>query len=339
MKCDRVVSLVAVVVALLLLWPALNSALTPVSRTITVDRDGGGDFTSVQSAVDYVPDGNQAWVRIHVRAGSYTEKVTIPAEKGYILLEGDGSWNTDINFNDYAGANVRRRRYTSPTYQSATFTVLADNFVAQNIAFKNTHNAYDKVNKSQAVAALVRGDRNAFYDCAFHGFQDTLCDDLGRHYFSRCYIEGGIDFIFGYAQSIYDGCTIVSNMPPSHRHNRPGSITAHGRVHASDPGGFVFKGGEVRGTGRQYLGRAWNKYATVVYYHVNMSSVVVPLGWASWNAGDDTSDVVFAEVGCTGPGSNVTGRVPWEKQLSDAEVDKLVDMSYIDDGWLDEQPQ
>uniref|UniRef100_A0A8R7PB65 pectinesterase n=2 Tax=Triticum urartu TaxID=4572 RepID=A0A8R7PB65_TRIUA len=278
-----VVSLVAVVVVLLLRWPALSSAQAPVSRTITVDSQGGGDFWSVQSAVNLVPDGNREWVRIHVRAGSYTEKVIIPEEKGFILLEGDGSSNTDINFNDYAGAHVRSRGETSPTYQSATFTVLADDFIARNIAFKNTHNAHDKINKSQAVAALVRGDRNSFYGCAFHSFQDTLCDDLGRHYFSDCFIEGGIDFIFGYSQSIYDACTIVSNMPPSYG-EKPGSVTAHGRVDASAPGGFVFKGGEVRGTGRQYLGRAWNVYATVVYYHVNMSSIIVPQGWQAWKA-------------------------------------------------------
>ncbi|XP_048560503.1 probable pectinesterase 66 [Triticum urartu] len=337
MEHHRVVSLVAVVVVLLLRWPALSSAQAPVSRTITVDSQGGGDFWSVQSAVNLVPDGNREWVRIHVRAGSYTEKVIIPEEKGFILLEGDGSSNTDINFNDYAGAHVRSRGETSPTYQSATFTVLADDFIARNIAFKNTHNAHDKINKSQAVAALVRGDRNSFYGCAFHSFQDTLCDDLGRHYFSDCFIEGGIDFIFGYSQSIYDACTIVSNMPPSYG-EKPGSVTAHGRVDASAPGGFVFKGGEVRGTGRQYLGRAWNVYATVVYYHVNMSSIIVPQGWQAWKADGETNDVVFAEVGCTGPGSNMTERVPWEKQLSEVEVEKFVDMSYIDDGWIGEQP-
>ena len=93
-----------------------------------------------------------------------------------------------------------------------------------------------------AVAFLMDGDKGAFYDCAFHGFQDTLCDLMGRHYFRRCLVEGGVDFIFGYGQSIYDGCTIVSNMPPSYGQN-PGSVTAHGRIDASDPGGFVFKGG------------------------------------------------------------------------------------------------
>ena len=69
MECHRAVSLVVLV--LLLRWPALSSAWAPVSRTITVDKKGRGDFRSVQPAVDSVPDGNREWVKILVRAGHY----------------------------------------------------------------------------------------------------------------------------------------------------------------------------------------------------------------------------------------------------------------------------
>ena len=55
----------------LLRWPVLSSASVPVSRTITVDSKGGGDFRRIQAAVNLVPDGNREWVRIHVRAGRY----------------------------------------------------------------------------------------------------------------------------------------------------------------------------------------------------------------------------------------------------------------------------
>jgi len=70
--------------------------------------------------------------------------VSIPKQKGYILLEGDGSSTTDISFDAHAHAGIDdimgRPNVTvdeqSPTFQSATFTVLADNFVARGIAFK-----------------------------------------------------------------------------------------------------------------------------------------------------------------------------------------------------------
>ena len=56
---------------------------------------------------------------------------------------------------------------------------------------------------AQAVALRVSGDKSAFYNCRILGFQDTLLDDQGRHFFKDCYVEGTVDFIFGDAKSIY----------------------------------------------------------------------------------------------------------------------------------------
>ena len=56
----------------------------------------------------------------------------------------------------------------------------------------------------RALAARIYGDKSSFYECGFVGFQDTLWDVSGRHYFKNCYIEGGVDFIWGNGQSIYE---------------------------------------------------------------------------------------------------------------------------------------
>lgn len=50
------------------------------------------------------------------------------------------------------------------------------------------------------------------------------------------------------------------------------------------------------------------------------------------------SSVTFAEVECTGPGSEMGRRVDWEKRLSEDEVQRFVDIKFIDDGWLSNQP-
>ena len=56
---------------------------------------------------------------------------------------------------------------------------------------------------AQAVAMRIAGDMAAFYGCGFVSSQDTLLDELGRHYFSDCYIVGNIDVIWGNGQSLY----------------------------------------------------------------------------------------------------------------------------------------
>jgi hypothetical protein len=146
-----------VVLLLLLRWAAVQTlALAPVAWTITVDQRGGGQYTTVQAAVNAVPDGNFQWVRIHVRQGSYWEKVTIPSQKGFIFLEGDGSWTTDISFNVHAydAPNNVTDDYSS-TYNSATFTVQADNFIARNIAFKVSTLSVSNYEKSVLATPYV----------------------------------------------------------------------------------------------------------------------------------------------------------------------------------------
>lgn len=107
----------------------------------------------------------------------------------------------------------------------------------------------------------------------------------GPALFRGCQVRGAVDFVFGFGQSIYEDCALVSDMPPG---PQPGWVTAHARGGAGSPGGLVFKGGAVQaagaGQGQTFLGRAWNAFAAVVFYHTRMDGVVVPQGWQAWNA-------------------------------------------------------
>ena len=60
-----------------------------------------------------------------------------------------------------------------------------------------------KRDDQQAVAMRISGDKATFHNCRFIGYQDTLCDFVGRHLFKDCYVEGTVDFIFGDGQSLY----------------------------------------------------------------------------------------------------------------------------------------
>ncbi|KAM0833979.1 hypothetical protein ACQ4PT_063919 [Festuca glaucescens] len=238
-----------------------------VARSIYVNNKQPADFKSVQAAIDSTPLGNKQWIRIHVAAGVYFEKVLVPLNKSFILLEGEGREQTFIEWADHAGGDT-------DTASSPTFTSYPTDFMARDISFKNT---YDGVrDMAPAVAALVAGDRSSFYRCGFISVQDTLSDLFGRHYYENCYIEGSTDFIFGNGQSIfqvqpkpYSSITFVPTLWMTERvcvqgcelstgrsSVTPGFITAQGRDSAQDGTGFVFNGGKVSGVTPAYLGRA-----------------------------------------------------------------------------------
>lgn len=61
--------------------------------------------------------------------------------------------------------------------------------------------------EAQAAALRISGDKAYFSGCGFYGGRGTLHDDLGRHYFKECYIEGSIDFILGNGRSMYKVCS------------------------------------------------------------------------------------------------------------------------------------
>ncbi|KAL5859264.1 hypothetical protein ACOSQ4_000560 [Xanthoceras sorbifolium] len=269
-----------------------------VAYTIVVDQYGHGNFTNIQNAIDSLPSGNTQWIRIQISSGKYWEKVTMPKQKPCIFLEGAGSGSTSIEWDDHVGTST-----------SATFTVYLDN-IAVNIS-----------EQTQAVAAITYGDKSVFYQCSFIGLQDCLYDARGRHYFSNCYIEGGMDFIFGSGQSIYEH--------PS------GYITAQGRNSSADPSGFVFKTCTITGTGKAYLVRAYGAYSRVIFANSTLSDTIVPQGWSAWHYVHMEQNIEYMVNGCSGPGADTSKRVSWEKKPNSDDLNSFVNISFIDgEGWI-----
>lgn len=127
------------------------------------------------------------------------------------------------------------------------------------------------------MAFRISADRAAFYYVSFLGHQDTLYDQRGRHYFRNCYIQGSIDFIFGYGRSLYKDCHIHSIATTF------GSLTAQKRNATLLDTGFSFVDCTVTGSGSVYLGRAWGAYSRVVYAYTYLADIIVPEGWQNWN--------------------------------------------------------
>ncbi|KAK8467177.1 hypothetical protein PHAVU_008G271500 [Phaseolus vulgaris] len=305
-----------------------------VTETIIVGKEGKAAFRTVQEAIDSVKNNNDQWVKIHIQAGLYIERVTIPTEKPCIILEGEGNSTTTISYSDHRSIN-----------NNSTFTSLSSNVIASGITFKNSYNVDIKTYKSYymgsriepANAVRLHGDKYFFYNCSFLGYQDTLYDQYGRHYFKDCYIQGEVDFIYGSGQSYYENCwiNVVGRSP-----NLAGFVTAQGRSSRDDPDGFVFEGGFLIGNGKVNLGRAWSPYSRVIFHKTYFSSIVTPQGWNAWHYVGNENGLTYAEVDCEGPGADTSKRVSWLKKLNNSEMKAFSLTSFINnDGWVDNLPK
>ncbi|CAM0954498.1 unnamed protein product [Alopecurus aequalis] len=257
-----------------------------------------------------------------------TEKVNISPLRAFVTVEGAGADRTVVQWGDTADT-VGAGPWARPlgTFASATFAVNSQFFVAKNITFKNTApvprpGALGK----QGVALRISADNAAFVGCNFLGGQDTLYDHLGRHYYRDCYIEGSVDFIFGNALSLYEGCHVHA-VALQH-----GALTAQNRKSLLDDTGFSFLNCRVTGSGALYLGRAWGTFSRVVFAYTYMENIIIPRGWYNW--GDPTREmtVFYGQYKCSGPGANYAGRVDWSRELTDEEAKPFISLSFID-GW------
>ena len=218
--------------------PRSATPAPPVDNTLYVAADGSGDFYSIQKALDAAPaDG----AMLLIAPGTYRE--TISVTKPNIELRGSNpdASKTVIVFDKSAGSS-------GGTLHSATAEIHGDNFRAENLTFANDWNAthVQVFAGSQALAVLINADKAVFSNVRFLGNQDTLyagsrnCAPDGeaciptRQYFTHCYIEGNVDFIFGDSKAVFDHCEIHST-PHSE-----GFITAQSKHYPTEDSGFVF---------------------------------------------------------------------------------------------------
>lgn len=94
----------------------------------------------------------------------------------------------------------------------------------------NVRNTYGP--GAQAVALTANGDQQGYYGCGFYGYQDTLYVKAGYQYYSNCYVEGAVDYVFGDAAVWFGECVVASV--------GGGAVTASSREMEGDEGWFVF---------------------------------------------------------------------------------------------------
>ncbi|CAK8572663.1 unnamed protein product [Lathyrus sativus] len=273
-----------------------------------VAKDGSGKFKSVKDAIDSYPKNFKGRYIIYVKAGVYDEYIIIPKKSINILIYGDGPTKTIITGNKNNVAGVK-------TMKSSSFANTAPGFIAKSMAFENTAGPEGH----QAVAFRNQGDMSAVFDCAMHGFQDTLYVQTNRQFYRNCEISGTIDFIFGASPTIIQNSKLILRKPLPTQYN---TVTADGTLRRNMATGIVIQNCEivpdpalfpVRHQLKSYLGRPWKDYSRAIVMESNIADAIAPEGWSTWDGTNKfVNTLYYAEYANTGPGANLNGRVKWK---------------------------
>lgn len=283
-------------------------------QSITVSQHKNSKYKTVQSAIDAIPVNNSKPFIIYIKNGVYKEVVTVDVRKHFVHLVGENKDSTIITFNNHSGTKLANGD-TLNTWTCSSFFVYANNFTAQNICFNNNAG----FTAGQAVAMRIEGDRAAFKNCKFTGFQDVLflSGNGVKHYFKNCYVEGTTDFIFGAATALFDSC---------HIHSKKNSHVTAASTNSIIKYGFVFLNCNLTADSainKVSLGRPWSPTASVTYVNCFLDKHIVPDGWNNWKNPCNELTARYAEFGNYGPGANTANRVTWSKQLTKQEAEKI----------------
>ena len=321
---------------------------------MVVAKDGSGQFTTIQQAVNAAPVVQGEQTVIMVRNGVYDEKVVV--NKPNLRIIGESRENTIITHSDYAKM-LFEDGTEQGTFCTYTLLVCADNVTVENLTVRNDAGPGKVV--GQAVAVYASGDRGVFRSCDIIAHQDTLfcgpvsektarvsapydigrtdspgdCGDLRRRvYFEDCFIRGEIDFIFGSYRCWFERCTLFCN-------DRGAKINGYytaANTSWEQPFGFVFNECLLDGDaadGTVFLGRPWRGGAYTMFINCTMKACVHSSGWQDW--GDKPVTRRCGEYGSRGPGADLSARHRGSALLSKAEAEKITLDAVIGgaDGW------
>ncbi|KAK9084268.1 hypothetical protein Scep_030739 [Stephania cephalantha] len=319
-----------------------GSDVVMVSDVVVVSDDGTGDYKNISEAVAAAPtktnSSTDGYYLIYITAGVYEEYVSIAKNKNNLMMIGDGINQTIITGN---------RSFVDgwTTFNSATFAVVGEGFVAVDITFRNTAGAI----KHQAVAVRNGADLSTFYSCSFEGYQDTLYTHSLRQFYRECDIYGTVDFIFGNAAVVLQNCKIYARLPMPNQFN---AITAQGRTDPNQNTGTSIHNCSILATPdlaanrtnnngtvtRTYLGRPWKEYSRTVYMQSVLGGFIEPTGWSPWSGDFALQTLWYGEYNNTGSGANTSKRVNWpgyHKSMNTSDASNFTVSSFIlGDDWI-----
>ena len=172
-----------------------KDAAPSLADTLVVDASGAGDFSTLQGALDLIPDFSKKPVVIRVMPGDYEEIVYV-RNKAHVTILGSGADVTRVHYANNEVFNphpltvkTNERAGTFPQRRAAVAFDHCNDLVLKDITF-----ATDLT--GQAEGLFLCGDRIALYGVHIIGDGDALQAN-GTVYLEGCAIDGGGDTILG----------------------------------------------------------------------------------------------------------------------------------------------
>ena len=296
-----------------------------------------GDYTTIREAVEAARYDEKVTIRI--AAGTYREKLTII---------GAGRRRTVIEYDDGA-ADVMDDGSRRGTFRSQTLYLGGKYVCVKDMTIRNTAGSPDTA--GQALAVYADAARVIMENVELSSHQDTLFvaplpdkerqpgGFMGpgmlnlrrptRQYYKNCIIRGDVDFIFGGADALFDGCEIIVC-------DRGADINGYVAAPCEGPGevGMVFRRCVIRGEmsdmdGTVFLGRPWRPSGRAVYVECRYDESIHPKRFSGWSGVEASeTEAYMAEykpVDMRGEALDTSDRNPWVKLMDDDEMAVLED--------------
>ena len=211
----------------------ISSVQLLAQKRIIVSQDGKGDFTSVQAAINSLPDNSTTPTTILIKDGIYNEKILI--EKNKIIFEGEDRDKTIIR-QDIARDEWRCDH--PDDWGVATMNINGNDITLKNLTIENDYGfdvkesktvacPLDSVNHTKVIRndghqmalRTIRATRLKAINCHFKAYAgDTVSPwnvDEGMFYFKDCFMEGGVDFYCPRGWAWAENCKFYANTGPA----------------------------------------------------------------------------------------------------------------------------
>jgi pectin methylesterase-like acyl-CoA thioesterase len=302
------------------------------SKRLIVSGEGSGDFSTVQGAVDFIPDNNPNRVTIFIKNGTY-EEIVYFRNKTNITFLGE---NRDKTIVCYANNEVFNPHPSniSTNEMPGTFPSRRAAFMGDNSKGIHLVNFTVKTTaKGQAEGLLLAGGQNIVSNVNIEGSGDALQVN-GPVYLTDCNIVGDGDIILGRGPAFFNHCQLISH---------GGAFMWIRNTSANHGNVFLNCTFQTEGSRETEIARApTNKgkdypYSEAVLLNCSLSGIS-PAGWGP--VGPDTSNIHYWEynsIDSNGKPIDVSKRHPASRQLTkEKDADIIANYSnpaYVLGGW------